>query len=245
MKIPASPWIFSVIASVLQMSGCGRQPSTATLSVRACPVNGEAHLIVMGPTVPLANTTSEERVIIQSPTRPVRQLKHYWDTAQDSDGNPLQVLIFISEDPGIRELRFGRKGYHKVLLNGEPVEVMAFQMSEDRWTFAIDGTLYEEAEGKASTIGAVEFRAYKSPTGEERRAIMAKGVGKDDPWCFESDGRVYEQRSDGRIAQIGWMGWRVVSLPEDGDMLVMMTRGMGESDPWSGRKDGKLYLAKP
>lgn len=180
-------------------------------------------------------------MVLRKPTRPVVQLKHHWDTEQDASGRPSQVVVFSSE--GIGGTRFGHQGYHPVSLEGKPAEVMAFQQIGERWAFAIDGKLYQDVDGKAAELGAVELRSYRSETGQERRALMTRRSGRG-PWWFEADGRVFEEDARGKVSQVGWMEWRIVSAPE-GEALVVMTRGMGSGDSWSGRREGVVYVDKP
>jgi hypothetical protein len=229
---------------VVALTAYGKPESTEYPVVLACTINGNMQLLVLQPSVHPASNDKTERVFLNVPTRPVKQLKRYWDTAVDASGKSWQMLFLQSETDGVSGMKFGRQGYHGVSLNDKPVEVMAFQQNGELWTFVIDGVLYEDIGGKAVIIGAAEFRSYKSQTGEPRRAFMSKRTGNDGKWCFEEEGKVFEQGSDLKITQIGWMEWRAVTLSGGGTILVIMTKGWEKDAKWVGKHDGKLYVEK-
>jgi hypothetical protein len=196
-------------------------------------------LIVMSPTSAEFDP-NEEQATLGSPTTPAGGIRYYWDTESDPSGGSQQALFVQSQQNTASSTRFGRQRYHGVELDGSPVEVMAFQQFGERWTFAIDGTIYIDDDGIAVPIGRVEFRTYPGAKGEQRRAQMSQAAGEEGVWWFQSDGRIYRQGADGNVTQTGSIEWRIVAGPAGSD-LVIMTRGMGDDDPWTGRLDGVRY----
>jgi hypothetical protein len=180
-------------------------------------------------------------VVLKAPTRPAKNVQHYWKRDEKATGDPLRQVVFLSKGDNVASVPFGRQSYHQVSMEGKMREVMAFQQTGERWAFAIDGVLYEDINGKAVKIGTTEFRTYRPETGKNRRANMSKRTG-DDSWFFSSEDKVYRQQASGKITQIGWMEWRVADLPNGETIMLMMSKGMGKRARWTGRYEGKIYV---
>ena len=228
-----------LIVLVLPMAVVAQTVGDVAAIVRPCTVYGEMQLLVMSPASG-QDHAGQGAATLKTPTRPAGEVRSYWDTPAGTEGSGVQALFLLSGGGSGSATQFGRQGYHPVELDGQPVQVMAFQQSGERWTFAIDGTIYVDDGGVAVPIGRVEFRTYQLTSGEQRRATMTQTAGEEGVWWFQADGRIYRQDPDGSVAQVGWIEWRIVSS-SSGENLAIMTKGMGQNDPWSCRLEGVRY----
>ncbi len=199
------------------------------LSAPASMGNG-FQLLVLDPSSLSGKTEERERIILEVPTSRPQDFAYY----RNSEG----YFVLMSSADDIKGTRFGEllmsDGRMCFKQDGEPL------VSVD-WN---KGTVFQNVDSKAVAIGEYTFKAYKSETGEEQKAIMCKRLGKDDKWCFFAGDKVYQQEPDDKITQIGWMDWRVVTPPKGDKLMVMMTKGMSKDSKWLGKHDGKIYIEK-
>lgn len=239
------PFILIVLLSLMFFSCTdgGEEKSAVDTPpiVKPCTVNGKLYFLALLPGNNSQGNGDLRRVSLSTPTYPVKALQHYWEAGKKATGNPVQQIVFLSKADGVAGVPFGYQSYHKIILEEKSLKVMAFQQSGEHWVFALDGVLYKDQEGRAVRIGTVELRTYRSPSGKERRALMTR-LPADDRYCFESEGKVYQQETSGKVMQIGWMEWRVARLTSGDKVLIMMSKGMGEHAKWQGKHEGRLYL---
>jgi hypothetical protein len=227
---------FFVIAVITTMS-C--KPSVtwedAPVSV-ATMLTGKLELLVLSPEKGYSQDKEDEIIVLETPLRPVSELKHYWD------GNS---VYFGSEKDGAAFTEFGHRDYKEMLYKGKSAKLNSFKQNGEKWFCVIDGILYEEVEGVATAIAECEFRTYRSENGEEKRAFMCRLLGKGEKWHFAAEnGKVYMQNENGSLTQVGWMDWHIATLPSGEKVILPMTKNTGKNALWTGKFEGRRYVGK-
>ena len=226
-------FVIAVIATMSCKPSVTRE--SAPVSV-ATMLMGNLELLVLSPEKGYSQDKEDEIIVLETPLRPVSELKHYWD------GNS---VYFGSEKDGAAFTEFGHRDYKEMLYKGKSAKLNSFKRNGEKWFCVIDGILYEEVEGVATAIAECEFRTYKSENGVEKRALMCRRSGKGEKWHFETEeGKVYMQNENGSLIQVGWMDWRVATLPSGEKILLPMTKSMVKNALWTGKHGGKRYVGE-
>jgi hypothetical protein len=187
---------------------------------------GDVRIVVLAPNSASDPPPDAARAELNVATVPAERYGTYW----------VQGALF-STATGVKGTRFGQLHMNDGRLS--------FRQDGERWVaVGQDGTLYRDVAGTMVAFGRTASRSYRNASGEERHAIMSRRLDEGDRWCFEADGKVYQQGSDETVKQIGELEWRVVSPPNGEKLLVLMTRAMGSDARWQGRHGGTLYVER-
>ena len=125
--------------------------------------------------------------------------------------------------------------------NGKKTTPMLYRAKgpNSKWTFVPegDGGIYQLApDGKAMKVGE-----KKCPG----NGCLSKGVGPNEEWTNDSDGKVYQETQPGKpLVQVGWLAWQWIT-PKDGKRLgtpIPMSKGMGKDAKWCGEQEGVVYV---
>jgi hypothetical protein len=197
---------------------------------------GDMSVLVLSPEQGRTEGKDGKAIRLGTPTQAKSELKSYLDGGS---------IFFGSPKDGTKWMNFGHRDYREMAFNGKTAKLNSFQQNGESWACVIDGILYQEVAGVATTVATTEFRTFKANDGKEHRAQMCKRPGQNETWCFAADGdKVYRQEPTGTIAQIGWLDWRVVVLPQGEKVLMLMTKGMSKNAGWTGRHEGKRYVGE-